>query len=54
MMDGGEDRAEVTVFIFATIHFRSEQRPAGYTSEEVAAINQSLKADTTTAIRLAD
>ena len=26
--------------LFATIHFRSERRPAGYTNEEIARLNE--------------
>lgn len=30
--------------LFATIHFRSDERPDGYSDDEIAALNETLRA----------
>jgi len=30
--------------LFATIHFRSDERPDGYTDQEIADLNETLRA----------
>lgn len=31
--------------LFATIHFRSDKRPSGYTDDEIAELNEALNND---------
>ena len=44
MTDEADDATKALPALFATIHFRSDVRPDGYSDDEITALNEKLRA----------